>query len=96
MHQKVSSLKTQIEDGLPGSSVEHTFADDLHEFRINLKGGGTHWVLFGRETMDAMDAAGLCTLLETYQVVDGLKESSFSKRILLTRYGPLDCATPKT
>ena len=52
--------------------------------------------MFGRETMDAMDAAGLCTLLETYQVVDGLKESSFSKRILLTRYGPLDYATPKT
>lgn len=94
MKQKVEAVKVELQRVFPDAALEYRFSEDLHKFRINI-GMGAHWVIIGRETLDDHDIEGLRSLLNDYEVLRTLKESSFSRRILLTRQGATDQPIPR-
>ena len=93
MEQKIEAVKVELQSAFSDSTLDYQFSDDLHKFRINFP-THTHWLNIGSETMEDCDIDGLRNLLNVYQVIQALKESQFSRSILLTRQGATDQPIP--
>lgn len=94
MDHKIEVVIAELHGAFPDAELEYRFAEELHKFRLNFA-THTHWLIIDSATMEDSDVVHLRNLLEIYQVIRVLKESEFSRRILLTRQGIKDQPIPK-
>lgn len=86
MDEKIAAISTALTDAFPEVEVEYRFADELHKFRVNLP-KMTHWLYVIPETIDDNDLNSLVELLETYRVIEDMKEAKGTSKFLLVRDG---------
>ncbi len=86
MDEKVAAINAALNDAFPEVEVEYQFTDELHKFRVNLP-TMTHWLYVSPETVDDNNLDALVELLETYRVIEDMKEAKGTSKFLLVRDG---------
>ena len=96
MDDKIAAISSALTDAFQEVDLEYQFTDDFHKFRANLP-GMTHWLYVSPETMDDNNLDSLVELLETYRVIEDMKEAKGSSKFLLIRdaFNKVDSNFPK-
>ena len=84
MDEKITAISTALTDAFSDVELEYELTDDLHKFRVNLP-DMTHWLYVSPETMDDNNLDALVELLETYRVIEDMKEAKGTSKFLLRR-----------